>query len=165
MNARRNITACLFMLSLAIPFLSQILLQSEINRVRHEMKEKLEHASLSTVSVPVNEVQWVEKEKEIKINGRLFDVKTQYNENGCIVFIGLYDEEEKALRNVASGQQNPDWLNNLMQKMFAGGYDNFFSGQPVLNIPANRCVPNGTIVIKKHSTPFTAVAAPPPWQA
>lgn len=165
MNTRKNITVCLFMMSLAIPFLSQIMLQSEINRVRHEMKEKLEYASLSTVSVPVNEVQWAKKGKEIKINGRLFDIKTQHNENGYAVFTGLYDDEEKALNDIASGRQNPDWLNNLMQKMFAGSYDNFFSGQPVVYIPLNRCVPNGSIVIKKHSTPFSAVAAPPPWLA
>lgn len=162
MIARKNIIVYLLLLSLAMPFLSQLLLQRKISRVRHEMKEKLERAALITVTLPGNQVEWVEPGKEIKINGRLFDIKTQHTENGTTVFTGLYDEEEKALKDLAAGGPKHDWLNSLLQKIFSGSYDHYFPLQPAIQLPVNPLAPNGIIVIKKYSSPFTGVAAPPP---
>ena len=75
--------------------------------VQHEMEEKLEHAQLQTIRLTATAVQWHKKNKEIVIDGRLFDVKSQSISNGIATFTGLFDDEETVIR-----QQ----VNRLMQQ-------------------------------------------------
>lgn len=163
MITRKNIIAYLLTCSLCMPFFSQLLLQKKTNDARSEMEKKLEQATLTTLSVPVTAIEWVVPGKEIIVNGRLFDIKSQHTENGRMVVTGLYDDEEKALKDVAAGHQHHEWLNNLLQKMFSGSYDHHFPRQPAIGPLVNTTATEGSIVIKKHAAPFTRVAAPPPW--
>lgn len=61
------------------------------------MKERLENVSLKSIIIEKDSFTWVEKNKEIKINGKLFDVKSYYVVADKIVFSGLYDEDEDAI--------------------------------------------------------------------
>jgi hypothetical protein len=67
--------------------------------VRHEMKEKLEHAELQTIEIPATDVRWYEKNREIIVRGKLFDVLSQSPVPGTdkIRFTGLFDEAETEL--------------------------------------------------------------------
>lgn len=58
------------------------------------MKERLENVSLKSIIIEKDSFTWVKKNQEIKINGKLFDVKSYYAVADKIVFIGLYDEDE-----------------------------------------------------------------------
>lgn len=163
MSSPRYIAACIFLFSLITPLLWHMQLEVEMNDVRHEMKEKLERSALCTIVLPAEQVCWVEKGKELNINGRLFDVKTQFAENGLVFFTGLYDEKEKDLKDIAAGQETPGWLMHLAQQLFGCGYDNHFTAQPVLYPPVKEPIPASPALPEKYTTPFTAVAAPPPW--
>lgn len=61
------------------------------------MKERLENVSLKSIIIEKDSFTWVENNKEIKINGKLFDVKSYYVVADKIVFSGLYDEDEDAI--------------------------------------------------------------------
>jgi hypothetical protein len=63
---------------------------------KHEMMEKLEHAQLQTIILPETSVEWYEEDKEIIVNGRLFDVKSYRKIPGTIdvSFTGLFDDAE-----------------------------------------------------------------------
>lgn len=61
------------------------------------MKERLENVSLKSIIIEKDSFTWVENNKEIKINGKLFDVKSYYVVADKIVFSGLYDEDEDAM--------------------------------------------------------------------
>jgi hypothetical protein len=67
--------------------------------VRHEMMEKLEHAQLQTIEIPASDVKWHEKDREIVVKGKLFDVisQSQVPGTGNIRFTGLFDEAETEL--------------------------------------------------------------------
>jgi hypothetical protein len=63
------------------------------------MQEKLEQKILTTVTIPEKDVIWVVRDKEILIDGRLFDIRTFKILNGNIVVTGLFDDEETSLVN------------------------------------------------------------------
>lgn len=68
--------------------------------VKHEMREKLDIGSgLQTVVLHQSQVKWHEVNREIVVNGTLFDVLSQTPVPGTdsISFSGLFDEEETEL--------------------------------------------------------------------
>lgn len=68
--------------------------------VKHEMRAKLENGSgLQTVVLHQSQVKWHEENREIVVNGTLFDVlsKTPIPNTDSISFTGLFDEEETEL--------------------------------------------------------------------
>jgi hypothetical protein len=70
------------------------------------MKEKLEKQLLQTITIHEREVQWANDEKEIWVNGHLFDIKTTSFRDHHFTFTGLFDEQETILvKNIQQEQQ------------------------------------------------------------
>ena len=44
--------------------------------VYHQMIEKLENNSLHTISIALADINWIKKNKEVMVDGKLFDVKS-----------------------------------------------------------------------------------------
>jgi hypothetical protein len=88
--------------------------------IRHRMKERLEQQSLHTIILPDNSIQWVKPEKEILVNGKMFDIKRAEHKGSVTVFHGLYDEEETALNKRFNKDWNKDTSgqNQLLVKLF-----------------------------------------------
>jgi len=84
--------------------------------------EKLEKSSLIKVRIAKNKINWVEKERELRINNALFDVKSYTTlPSGDIVCIGIYDSAEDAI--IAStaklfDQKNSKTTKWLVTKIF-----------------------------------------------
>jgi len=82
------------------------------------MKEKIENHQLITVTIPENEVTWMDKH-EIWVNNSMFDIHTKKLEHGIYTFTGLYDDDETELveqeRN-AAGKNNEQ--NKLLAQLF-----------------------------------------------
>jgi hypothetical protein len=76
---------------------------------RHRMKEKLESSALQTVIVPVKDFRWYEENREIVVDGMMFDVKSLERQGNNYVVTGLFDEFETDL-NITLGklQHQPD---------------------------------------------------------
>ena len=78
---------------------------------QHQMEEKLEKEHIQIVHIPVNEIQWHKKNKEIIIDGKLFDVKSIILVNGVAECKGLFDEKETSIKkriNQLQQQQEKD---------------------------------------------------------
>jgi len=85
------------------------LAQEQFNRWK--MLEKLEEQSLhSLVMTPNDNYEWVDNKREIRINGKMFDVKEYQYENGNLKVTGLFDSEEdeleKQVMSMMKNQQN-----------------------------------------------------------
>jgi hypothetical protein len=63
------------------------------------MEEKLEKQYIQTIRVPVNEIQWYKKNKEIIISGKLFDIKSVTIKNQVALFKGIFDEKETIIKD------------------------------------------------------------------
>lgn len=93
----KKILASFLLLLLATPlfFFIGYLVKREI--VYHEMMEKLESASLHTITLDLAEVNWIKANKEVMIEGKLFDVKNSEIIDNKIKLTGLFDYEETKL--------------------------------------------------------------------
>lgn len=68
-------------------------------RHRHEMWEQIEKASEVTIRVPAKLFRWEIEGKEIRWQGRLFDVKDISRDGSFLKLTGLFDEDEQRLEN------------------------------------------------------------------
>jgi len=78
---------------------------------RWEMMKKLEEQSLhSLVITQYDGYEWVDNKREIRINGKMFDVKEYHYDNGTLTVTGLFDSEEDELEKevfvMMSNQKN-----------------------------------------------------------
>ena len=95
----KKIVSLAFLLAGFMPVIFTLLFLYKQQQIRHEMKEKLEEEMLHTIIVPVAEVQWVKYKKEIRYEGKMFDIESFTVKNGQYIFNGLYDDDETALNN------------------------------------------------------------------
>lgn len=64
----------------------------------HQMQETLEQKSLQTLHLPESAITWIIPGKELRIDGKLFDVKCHTLKQGWMTIEGLFDEEEESIR-------------------------------------------------------------------
>lgn len=97
-----------------IPVFIAVFFLAQQSFIRYEMKEKLEQEALQTFTVLEKNVTWIEKGKELIVDGRLFDVKSFKTKGEYVEVTGLFDEMESALQHKLIFLQNP--LNENKQK-------------------------------------------------
>jgi hypothetical protein len=115
MFKKKTIIAFWLLLLVAMPLIIFSFLQLKQQYIHHNMEEKLEKASLQTITLSSTDFTWVKKHKEIKIGNEMFDVKSYSNNNNKFVFIGVYDAAEKKIKN----QINLLLNNNKADKHFS----------------------------------------------
>src|SRR5688572_14802755 len=59
------------------------------------MKDKV----VQTISIPANQVHWEKIEKEIILEGRMFDIRQYSISNGIFTATGHFDEKETMIRD------------------------------------------------------------------
>jgi hypothetical protein len=165
MSIRQKITAFVFTCILLVPVAGSLFLQIKISVIQNEMTQRLKKEPLLTLHIPANKIRWAKPGKELLYENRLFDVKKiSINDDNTAVVTGLFDDDEKKLADhVAREQEQNKPLTQLLVQLFATGYDHSFSTQPVLLIPMVIPEKKGTPVILAYHSPYTSVAAPPPW--
>lgn len=125
------------------------------------MKEKLESQLLQTIVLSENDVIWVKKH-EIRIEGRMFDIKTKKLVDGYYTFTGLYDDEETMLeeqQKKTTGQHNEE---NKLLSHFLKCLPHFFT-EPIdysYNTDTPSCI--YYFLIKNPVTLFQEIPTPPP---
>ena len=76
MRFPKTIAGIPIILIVLLPCLYCLYFQVKHHLIREEMREKLERDNLQTVIVPVKEFRWYEEDREIIVDGTMFDVKT-----------------------------------------------------------------------------------------
>lgn len=128
------------------------------------MKERLEEEMLHTIILSTSAVQWVKYKKEIRVDGKMFDIKsfTIINEN--YIFTGLYDEEETKLNNYLekhSNQKN-DTENNVLSSLFKMLHS-LYANEAREELTQGRFTRSYSPLILQHtSSPFRNILTPPP---
>ncbi len=86
------------LLFVAAPFFLFVVFGVKQKIIQHQMLEQLESASLQTITINKVDITWVKKNKEIIVNGKLFDVKSYTVAGDKIILTGLYDDDEDKLK-------------------------------------------------------------------
>jgi|ADGO01.1.fsa_nt_gi hypothetical protein len=97
---KQSILAAAMLVLISIPAGLFVMYKVQKALVRHEMREKLHIGSgLQTIVLHQSQVKWHEEDREIVVNGTLFDVLSQTLIPGTdsIRFTGLFDIEETEL--------------------------------------------------------------------
>ena len=70
------------------------------------MDKKLAQETIQTITLEESSVVWLEKNKEILVAGKPFDIKTITRSGNNITFSGLFDFRDKVLKNQLEAYQN-----------------------------------------------------------
>ncbi len=97
MLTKKKIVAFITLLAVVAPllFFAGFLVKQHV--IQHEMEERLESASVQTISIDVTAIQWIKKNEEAVVDGKLFDVKTYNISGNKIILTGLFDNDEDKL--------------------------------------------------------------------
>ena len=72
--------------------------------LKQRASHRLDHEVLSQVKVPVQTVKWIEEDREVMIDGKMFDLKSWSQDEHTFLAIGVWDEKET---------QVMEWLNHF----------------------------------------------------
>jgi hypothetical protein len=97
MFTKKRILAFVMLIAVAAPLFFFTCFFVKQKWIEHEMEERLENASLRTITVDVGSILWVKKNREVIIAGKLFDVRSFTLAGGKITLTGLYDKDEDIL--------------------------------------------------------------------
>jgi hypothetical protein len=114
MDLRRTISIFIVCMAATAPLFMPAYFITTRSLIRHEMMERMEKQHLTAIQVPVDEFHWYEKDKEILVEGRMFDVKSIRLQSGTYYITGLFDEQETelelALQKKMEGSDIPQQL-------------------------------------------------------
>lgn len=97
LTGKKNI-ALLFIILSSLPWAFVLFFYVNEMRIKHEMKEKIEAAmEMRQLTLHKNQFQWIKKNNEIIVSGKMFDVKNWQQQGNKFHFTGLYDEDETKL--------------------------------------------------------------------
>jgi hypothetical protein len=85
------------MLLVLLPCLYCLYFEVNDYRIWREMEEKLESRHLQTLTIPVKDFHWHDKNREIVVAGKMFDVKSIQRQGDQYIVTGLFDEAETEL--------------------------------------------------------------------
>lgn len=153
----------LLLLLAAFPIIYILIFKFQQQSIRLKMEERLETSVLHTICIPENQVQWMKKGKEIKVDGKMFDIKSFHIQDGVYVFTGLYDDEETALRDKLEYEQEKNSQNSKQLSQLFQLLQSFYNDpQHDIFFPDAK---SGSDIIKNNSallTRFISIITPPP---
>jgi hypothetical protein len=97
MSAPKKISVYFFLLLVAVPLFFAVSFLIKQRQIQSQMMEQIEQAQLQTISIPLANITWVTQDKEIIIDGKLFDVKSYTVTSDTITLNGLFDGDEDNL--------------------------------------------------------------------
>lgn len=103
MQKAKNILLLLLFTIMLAPVLAPLVLQLKILLVKIEAEERLETDNLQVLHIPLQEICWSKKGREIVINNRLFDLKKFKQDDTEIIVTGVFDDEETFLEKEING--------------------------------------------------------------
>ena len=96
MSVLRKCIAIFFLLLVLFPLTGIVLFHYQQKQIRISVKKAFKSKELSTVHI--RQIRWYKKDKEIIVNGTLFDVSSIRKEaDGTYTVTGLYDHQEQKL--------------------------------------------------------------------
>ena len=130
---------------------------------QYRAEEKLEDSILQTLVLTEEKFKWLRKNKEISVDGKLFDIKSFSEKNGKYIFVGIFDEEETELAQTLSkgfDEKNDidDELPGLFQILLSASSLKPDESLAFADIATTYC----PLILQHISSPFQDILTPPP---
>ena len=119
---KKQITTLGLLLLVALPLLLSVCIFLKQNILQNQRKQRFETEALQTITVASEKLNWVKAEKEILIDGKLFDVKFYKTSGTNIVLTGFYDHKEdnlvKHIKDLSQQKNDSNGLANQLAVTF-----------------------------------------------
>jgi hypothetical protein len=102
----KNIAIAMALLALLLPLLYVVDFAVEKTLHRLEVRRQVRQASMQTLVLDAAQIRWVEKGREILVQGEYFDVEEIRYENGKAFITGFFDHRETNMHRAFSAKQN-----------------------------------------------------------
>lgn len=163
-NLKKKIFAVLLTITVSVPVLISVFFLANQQIIRHRMFERLEEERSHTVTVPATSVNWIKKNKEILVGGKMFDVKSFRKEGDQYFFSGLFDDDETALNRlldtgISHHNKNTQGILVYFFQWLHMVYPDF-RGEGMITLPETGI--KKKILICPVSTGYKSVLHPPP---
>jgi len=130
--------------------------------IKQRMEKALQEENLQTITLPVSEVHWYEKGREILVEGKMFDIESYSIEGEIFTATGVFDEHETRVVEML-GHFGDDEQNNFIIKLLLltqsfiaftifSFFISFWKHLSVINI----------LFSPSYSSPFLMKQFPPP---
>ena len=116
----RNIIPAFFSALLAVPLLALLLLQVAQVLLKHSAGDRMHKEILQTIRIPADQVVWEKKEKEIVLEGKMFDIREYAIRDGIFTATGFFDDEESRIHNFLVEHASKDGGHALLQLLLFG---------------------------------------------
>ena len=97
LTVKKQFTAFAMLLLVALPLFLSVGIFIKQQLVQQQRTQRFKTELLETFTIKAEKVDWVEVGKEIRIDGKLFDVKSFKITGNNIVFTGFFDGKEDKL--------------------------------------------------------------------
>ena len=161
----KKIAAILLLLSGCVPLLFIIFFHIQQQRIHHKMEEAIEEHVLYSINVAEKKVHWIEKGKEIIIDGRMFDIKTLKFKDGVYTFTGLFDDEETLLvKQLEEKHKGGSVSDNKMMTLLFQWLRSVFNETHKENVSAANLLSQQFFISNKMPvlSQFISILTPPP---
>ena len=128
------------------------------------MRERLEHQLLRTVSMRTKDIQWIEKDEEILVNGKMFDISAIEQKDGITTFTGLFDHEETLLVQQLEEQQkqSPSQNDKILGYLFQWLQSVYSENSFLANLFCYKSSHGNSTIASPLSEQFQVILTPPP---
>jgi hypothetical protein len=162
---RHHITAFILTAAIALPLLCILFLQGWQCYLKRSTWERLEAKAVQTITVPLHEVHWEKKGKEIIVHGKLFDVKAYAIKESKFIATGVYDEAEIKLAALLNRQTHHHQSTaSIIQLLLVGQCFAIMLNWLLPALFYKRRQQTFYFPFNRYRNPLLLVAAPPPWQ-
>ena len=150
---------------MVLPMVAPHLLQLKESIAKREAQKNMKICPLQTIRLKKRNVAWVEAEKEILIDGQLFDIKEIRETKTEITVTGIFDKEETFLQNLSeniTGKEKKE-QGILLTEYFKFLNNNHIQNEPTLSrIPLALSITYPNENIGFHKDCLIKVPLPPP---
>jgi len=149
---------------LMLPVFYVVVFHLQKNAVQQQMQQQLKRGHLITLHLPAEKINWYKPDKEILVEGVLFDIESIVYHNGMATITGLYDQEEKELDEElsrATGHNSSSTFNTILAKLL--GF--FFMANEQINTFQMSMLPGSNAAYPPYylcQLPFQYLTVPTP---
>ena len=165
MNLTRKCLTALMLALIMMPAIYSIYFQLCQQLIRLEMWERIEGEVSTELVIHSSKLDWVEKGREIRVNGVMFDVKSVKKIGDSLKITGEYDHKESSLLRemelIEETQEEEDQQSNSIQVLIQV-MDDSMSHYFAALIPCNLSVSKRFHTESTLPTVFLNTISPPP---
>jgi hypothetical protein len=117
LTVKKQLTAFVLLLLVALPLALSVCLFINQKILQHQRQQRFATEQIQTVVITAEKFAWVENEKDVLINGRLFDVKSIKKAGQNIELTGFFDhKEDRIVKHLQNNEQQKNNSSSLLNQ-------------------------------------------------